>query len=166
MATKSTACAGCSRVFTLSGYAIHLHTTTNSQCHQIYQQQLAYVPESDAEPSADAHSISPMSSSHVTISQEDFVAADVAMEDEPMGYRWDDSVADWTDVMDPVNWQANEDISDDSDDEAVAEAAELELGWEPLPPVHSILISCSLRIRCASRNQGGATAIQLASAMK
>jgi hypothetical protein len=132
MATKSTTCVGCSRVFTLSGYAIHLHTTANSQCHQIHQQQLAYIAESDVETSADAHSMSPMSSPHTAIFQEDFAVADV-VEDEPMGYYGDDSPADWTEAVDLDDDSfADEDIPDgDTDDEDVAEAAELELGWEP-----------------------------------
>jgi hypothetical protein len=144
MPQRSTTCAGCSAKFTLSGYAKHLSTTTNHPCRQIYQQQLAYIPQSDPDIPADADPMSATTPSPSgDIFDQDLSALDVIMEEEPMSQYGGGSLTGQGDAVNLDSRKVAEDSDDedldgdledeDPDDEDIAEAAELELCWEPEP---------------------------------
>src|SRR3954465_5514578 len=46
-AVMSTFCPGCSGYFSRDGYTHHIRQSANILCHQIYNNQLAFIPESD-----------------------------------------------------------------------------------------------------------------------
>jgi hypothetical protein len=145
MSQRSTTCAGCSAKFTLSGYTKHLSTTNNPCCNQIYQQQWAYIPQSDQDIPADidpvpAAALSPLDDTF----DQDFAALDVVMEEEPTSQHRGGSPTHQDESVDLDRWRVEDsddedpsgDFEDgDPDDEDIAEAAELELCWEPEPEI-------------------------------
>jgi hypothetical protein len=152
MACKSTTCPACSGKFLFTGYEKHLQITTNPQCHRIYQQQLAYIPDSDP-----AHSTTSLQDETLL---QNFGNADIEMEEELTFQYDDDALADMGSDDGPLadlgsddgllagldsddvifdHYFADENLGEedadsddgDLDDEALSYAAELELGWEP-----------------------------------
>jgi hypothetical protein len=143
MAQKSTTCPACSGKLSLTGYERHLRTTTNPQCHQIYQQQLAYIPDSDpVHPTASSQDPQYFGDVDVEmgeelIFQQDGSPADLGSENMNLDHYFDGKDLDGEDHDDEDHDEdLDEDLDDDFDDddlndEDLAYAAELELAWEP-----------------------------------
>lgn len=133
-------CEGCGRAFTAVGYGMHLGQTSNPPCVKIYQEYLAYEPDSDsASNSGDDDNDTP-----VTFEGDFFgTASDYGDDDFEMGTAENPEERAEDGSGDEVEWEGaggsdvdegSEAGDDDGDDENIAE--EYEAGWEA--PVHEL----------------------------